>query len=95
MEAPGTHSQAAATVGLSSLIGVVCSWHKVVLVEVSSEGRLRVGPACCLSENSLKLADPSSPCVQMFIRKLIDSHCPYIPPLSLSPPACGVLESRL
>lgn len=29
---------------------------------------------CCLSENSLELAGPSSPCVLMFTREHVDSH---------------------
>lgn len=56
---------------------------------VSSEGRLRLGPAGCLSESSLELAGPSSPSVQVFIRKHVVSQCLYIPPLPLSPCPVG------
>lgn len=84
MEAPGTHSQAAATVGF-----IEPDWSLPSLAPggsgVSHEGRLRLGPVCCLSENSLESAGPSSLCVRMFTRKHFDSHCPYIPPLSPSP----------
>lgn len=84
MEAPGTHSQAAATVG-----SMEPDWSLLSLAlggsGVSDVGKLRLGPVCCLSENNLESAGPSSPCVRMFTRKHFDSHCWYIPPLSLSP----------
>lgn len=60
--APGTHSQVAATVGF-----IKPDWSLLSLAPggsgVSHEGRLRLGPVCCLSENSLKSAGPSSLCV--------------------------------
>lgn len=86
MEAPGTHSQAAATVGPA--------WSLLFLVRggsgVSNEDRLRLGHVCCLSENSLELAGPSSLCIQMFTRKHVDSYrCPFH--LCL----CGLWGSRI